>query len=241
MINPPNFKGWNNVRIKEIVGDALNLPVSFEKETQAASLAEYWFGDASRSRSLFLMSVFDVGIGGSLVLEGHVYHGFKGGAAEIGHMTIDPAGKQCACGNYGCLEAMADGRATTAHYRRTLKLDHLELQKLGVEDASNIGLAFLLKRAEEGDELCVRELERSANYIGIALQNVIQMYSPDTIVLAGEFVGNSDLFCEHIIQTVKARHYFSHMPEIKIYRSKLGDTIFPLGGVALVLQRYFSM
>ena len=241
MINPPNFKGWNNVRIKEIVSKSLNLPVSFEKETPAASLAEYWFGDASRARSLFLISIFDVGIGGSLVLDGHVYHGFKGGAAEIGHMTIDPAGKQCACGNFGCLETMADGRATTEHYRRALKLDHLEMQKLGVEDLSKVNLNFLLQKAEEGDELCIRELERSANYIGIALQNVIQMYSPDTIVMAGEFVDNSELLSERIIRTVKGRHYFSHMPEIKIYKSKLGSTIFPLGGVALVLQKYFNM
>ncbi|MCE5188565.1 MAG: ROK family transcriptional regulator [Eubacteriales bacterium] len=241
MINPPNFMGWDNVRIKEIVSSALDLPVSFEKETPAAALAEYWFGDASRSRSLFLISIFDVGIGGSLVLDGRVYHGFKGGAAEIGHMTIDPTGKQCACGNFGCLETMADGRATTEHYRRALKLDHLEMQKLGITDVSGADLNFLIQRAQEGDDLCVRELERSANYIGIALQNVIQMYSPDTIVLAGEFVDNSDLLSERIIRTVKARHYFKHMPEIRIYKSKLGDTIFPLGGVALVLQKYFKM
>lgn len=241
MINPPNFKGWNNVHIKEIVSNALELPVSFEKETPAASLAEHWFGDATRARSLFLISIFDVGIGGSLVLDGHVYHGFKGGAAEIGHMTIDPAGKQCACGNFGCLETMADGRATTEHYRRALKLDHMEMHKLGIDDLSSVDLNFLLKKATDGDELCIRELERSANYIGIALQNVIQMYSPDTIVMAGEFVDNSDLLSERIIRTVKNRHYFSHMPEIKIYKSRLGDTIFPLGGVALVLQKYFSM
>ena len=136
---------------------------------------------------------------------------------------------------------MADGRATTEHYRRALKLDHLEMQKLGVEDIANVNLNFLLQKAAEGDELCIRELERSANYIGIALQNVIQMYSPDTIVMAGEFVDNSDLLSERIIRTVKGRHYFSHMPEIKIYKSKLGATIFPLGGVALVLQKYFNM
>ena len=241
MINPPNFKGWDNVHIKEIVSSALELPVLFEKETPAAALAEYWFGDASRARSLFLISIFDVGIGGSLVLDGRVYHGFKGGAAEIGHMTIDPAGKQCACGNFGCLETMADGHATTEHYRRALKLDHLEMQKLGVDDISKVDLHFLQQRAAQGDELCVRELERSANYIGIALQNVIQMYSPDTIVMAGEFVDNSNLLSERIIRTVKGRHYFSHMPEIKIYRSRLGATIFPLGGVALVLQKYFNM
>jgi len=67
------------------------------------------------------------------------------------------------------------------------------------------------------------------------------MYSPDTIVMAGEFVGLSNLLSERIIRTVKARHYFKHMPEIKIYKSKLGDTIFPLGGVALILQKYFKM
>ena len=189
----------------------------------------------------FLMSIFDVGIGGSLVLDGRVYHGFKGGAAEIGHMTIDPAGKQCTCGNFGCLETMADGRATTQHYRRALKLDRVEMQKLGIEDVSDVNLKFLIRKAAEGDDLCMRELDRSANYIGIALQNVIQMYSPDTIVMAGDFVDNSELLLERIIRTVKDRHYFSHMPEIKIYRSKLGDTIFPLGGVALVLQKYFNM
>lgn len=241
MINPPNFPGWHNVRIKEYVSEALGLPVSFEKESPAASLAEYWFGEASRAHSLFLMSVFDVGIGGSLVLDGNVYHGFKGGAAEIGHMTIDPAGKQCACGNFGCLETMADGRATTEHYRRALKLDPNEMRQLGIDDISQVDLQFLIRKAEEGDQLCVREIERSANYIGIALQNVIQMYSPDTIVLAGEFVTNSDLLCDRIIRTVKSRHYFSHMPEIKIYRSKLKANIFPLGGVALVMQKFFSM
>ena len=240
MLNPPNYPGWINVPIKDIIEKAVGVPVYFERETPAAALGEYWFGNAGISNSLFLINVFRVGIGGGLVINGDVYHGFKDGAGEIGHICVDINGYKCACGCYGCLEAVADGAAAVREVKKKLKDDTRALEEYNIDSLDEIDFSFVINKAQEGDSFCVEAIKKCAMYMGIAIGNVISLFSPDTIVLSGEFSNMSNIFTEEIKKLVRNRVYPKHNKEVNIYTSLLGKRNGAFGGVAVVFDQLFN-
>ncbi len=240
IINPPNLPGWHNVPLRQIVQERLNIRVEFEKETAAAALCEYWFGQAKESKCLFLCSVMQSGIGSSMLIDGELFHGYRGGAGEIGHMMVDMDGPQCACGNFGCLEALADGKALVASTAKKLKADGSLRKKYGIENPEMLGMAEICARADEGEAFFMEEVIACAKYVGIALCNIIVAISPDTIVLTGGLPDRSRLFVQELKRFIYNRAYPEHNNAIKIYHSSFGQNIDALGGAALVLERIFK-
>src|SRR3970040_2020588 len=106
----PNLPGWKDVPLAALVGEKLGLPCWIENDANAAALAEHRLG-AGRGSEQMLLVTLGTGIGGGLILDGHLYHGASGGAGEIGHMQLEPEGPVCGCGRRGCLEALASGVA----------------------------------------------------------------------------------------------------------------------------------
>ncbi|MDY3004961.1 MAG: ROK family transcriptional regulator [Christensenella hongkongensis] len=240
IINPPNLPGWHNVPIKQIVEERIGIPVEFEKETAAAAMCEYWFGQAKDSKCLFLCSVMQSGIGSSVLIDGKIFHGFCSGSGEIGHMMVDMNGPQCACGNYGCLEALADGKALVRSVRQKLKTDAAFCREYGVEEIDALELEDVCARAEDGERLFAEEVAACAKYVGIALCNIIVALSPDTIILTGALADHSPFFMRELKRFIKGRTYPQHTEKINIYHSSFGRNIDALGGVALVFERIFK-
>ena len=105
----PNL-AWRDVPLAAFVGDALGLPALADNDVNAAAWGEYLHGAGQRSRHLLMVSV-GTGIGGGIVLDGRLYRGANGFAAEIGHVVVEPDGPRCGCGNRGCWEQVASGTA----------------------------------------------------------------------------------------------------------------------------------
>ncbi|WP_292329534.1 ROK family protein, partial [Mesorhizobium sp.] len=118
VIGPPTLSGWHNVPMIDILSRQFGLPVRLENDANAAALGEWRFGAGRGAGSLVFVTV-STGIGGGVIADGHIYHGRRGLAAEIGHMTITGEGDRCFCGNVGCFEAVASG---TALGRRATRL-----------------------------------------------------------------------------------------------------------------------
>ncbi len=111
VLNPPNLPGWRNVPLAELVAKRFALPCRVENDANAAGLAETRFG-AARGYSSVLYVTLSTGIGTGIILDGKIYHGKNGAAAEGGHVTIDYASSViCNCGTPGCVEALASGTA----------------------------------------------------------------------------------------------------------------------------------
>ncbi len=237
VINPPNLKGWENVPIKRIVEEKTGICVEFEKETAAAAMCEFMFGNSKNSKCLFLCGAYEIGIGGSFLINGRIFHGFFNSAGEIGHMMVDINGAKCACGNYGCLEAMADGRALLNAVKRKLKAEPNLCEITGINDVESLTLTEVLRRADNGEIAFMAEVSKCAMYIGIALSNIIVSFSPDTIVLAGDIPNNSNLFVQEVKRYIYNRKYPKNNNNINIYRSKYTVNIDALGGVAMVINK----
>ncbi len=237
--NPPNLKGWSNVPIKSLIEERTGLKVYFEKSTSMAALAEYWFGDAKTSNCVFLCGMYEVGIGGSILIDGEVFSGFGGNSGEIGHTKVDINGPKCGCGGYGCLEAMADGRALLEYVKKELKTNHASCIKYNIEDVDSITLAQILERAEKKEALFYEAVKMCAKYIGIALNNVILTISPDTIIFTADLSDKSPILVDEIRHYLAKHCYPQNHDKIKMYRSKHAQRVGAMGGVAMMFRDIF--
>ena len=240
VVNPPNLIGWHNVPLKAIIEKKVGILVEFEKETAASALCEYWFGQAKKSEVLLACGVYHTGVGSSVMINGKVLHGFHSSSGEIGHMCVDPNGPKCACGNYGCLETYADGRALLRRVRAQLKNDSRLRKQFGIKDADAITLEEVLEFAENGENVFAEQLLICAQYVAVAIGNAVVSVGPDTIVLTGDIPNNSQKFVEIIKRYIHTRPYPGYSMDINIYRSDLKHNIETLGGVALVYERIFK-
>ena len=231
VLNPPNLPEWKNVRLREIIANEFGIPVYLDKESNAAALAEYYFGAASGHKTVFCFNVYEVGVGGGLLRTGNIFHGYRDNACEIGHITLDMNGPLCSCGNYGCLESMLRGSALTDQALRGLNEG-----KQSVLKKDSLSLRALLDAADEGDELAASVVRKAAEYASVAIGNIICMYSPEMIILGGDLPLSSKLFTEQTAVAVHSRSYPAHCKDIEIHASELGSLSGPLGAVALVFE-----
>jgi glucokinase len=110
VLNPPNLPGWRNVALAKLAEEKFRLPAKVENDCNAAALAESMHG-AGRGYSHIFYAAIGTGIGSGIVLDGRIFHGAHGAAAEAGHMSIDyRSAVGCGCGAAGCIEALASGR-----------------------------------------------------------------------------------------------------------------------------------
>jgi glucokinase len=109
ILNPPNLPGWRNVALQEMAAVRFGLRVRVENDCNAAGLAEARFGAAKGCSNVFYAAI-GTGIGAGIILDGKIYHGKNGFAAEGGHVSIDYRSETvCRCGSHGCIEALASG------------------------------------------------------------------------------------------------------------------------------------
>lgn len=112
-VSPLNIRAWRDFPLRERLTELTALPVYGDLDAKALALAEGWLG-AAQGRSDFIAMVVSTGVGGGIVLNGQLLDGATGNAGHIGHITVEPNGRRCACGSRGCLEAEASGRAIEA-------------------------------------------------------------------------------------------------------------------------------
>jgi len=162
--------GWEDVPLGRLLAERLGLPTWLANDADAAGLAEARFGAGRCARSMLYVNV-GTGIGGALLLEGHLHLGATSGAGEIGHMVLDPAGPLCECGKRGCLQALASGTA----FARSAS-ERLRREVTGRE----VGEAALA-----GDAQAQAVVDEAASWLGLGLANAAQLLDPERIIIGG--------------------------------------------------------
>lgn len=183
----PGWQGGN--LIAEFEPD-FGVPVAVENDADAAALAEASQGPAKDRRCVIYITV-STGIGGGIVLSGELYRGVDGAHPELGHQIIDPSGPLCYCKARGCWESLASGTAMASWMR--------EQQPSGTE----LSAAGICARAQQGDELALRAVEREGYYLGLGMANLITLFLPATIVLGGGVMKSHHLFLGRARQVIQ--------------------------------------
>lgn len=178
------FLEWRDVPLAEIARTATGLPVTVDNDVRALTVAEHWFG-AGVGLSDFALVTVGAGIGCGLVVHGQVVSGAHGVAGEIGHLSLDPLGPLCHCGNRGCVEAIAADPAI-------LRAVRAATGKQVTDAAAALELAH-------GEDLGVREVyARAGEAIGKAIGFLVNILGPQRVVISGEGLAAYDLVAEGI-------------------------------------------
>ncbi|MFG3028465.1 ROK family protein [Streptomyces sp. NPDC048253] len=178
------FLEWRDVPLAELARAVTGLPVTVDNDVRALTVAEQWFG-AGVGLSNFAVVTVGAGVGCGLVVHGRVVAGAHGVAGEIGHVTVDPDGPLCHCGNRGCVEAIAADPAILARIR----------ERSGVEVTDTTEAVDLARR---GDDHAREAYSRAGEAIGRGIATVANLLGPERVVISGEGLAAYDLFAEQI-------------------------------------------
>ncbi|MCC6542873.1 MAG: ROK family protein [Nitrospirae bacterium] len=237
VLTSPNFKDWKDVRLRAILERESNLPVVLDNDANAAAYGEKWKGAGRKVNSLVCLTM-GTGIGGGIILNGEIWHGADGMSGEIGHMTVNPDGPHCNCGNNGCLETYSSATGMVRSAVTSLNNGKRSvLKKLSYGDNSSITAKMIYESALKGDRLSVDILAEAGKYLGIAMANLINIINPEMIVLAGAVAGAWDLFMPSARKEIKKRAFKVLAERTKIVRGKLIDTAGIVGAAGLALKQ----
>jgi glucokinase len=235
IVNPPNLPCWRNFPLAAKVGDVYHVPVKVENDANAAALAEAQWG-AGRGYANVFYTTIGTGIGTGIVLNGRIYHGRTGAAAEGGHISIDYRGDVCGCGKRGCIEVFAAGPAIARRARRKLAENlHsrsvvLELANGDIEAVTSetVGQAY-----KAGDPLAAEVLLETSSFLAHWLGNIVDFLEPDVMVIGGGVASMLSPFFDAIKKQLPRCCINSRCREIPLVMARYGANAGIAGGGAL--------
>ena len=195
--------GWTNEKFEEIVCAMTGRPTFVANDANAAAYAEAKWGCGIGEESLIAVTL-GTGIGGGIILNGKIWEGFNGFAAELGHMVIDVGGRRCSCGLRGCLEAYCSATALVHETRRMMKLypDSLMWQVTGGNiDCADGRTAFTAN--EQGDFAARQVIDDFVNYLAIGIANIINIFQPSVVCIGGGVSGQGEALMRPLRERLK--------------------------------------
>jgi len=227
---------WRDVPVAGPLGADVGCPVYLLNDVRTATLGELEFGHGRTAHNPLTMAFFSIGtgVGGGVVVEGKLRLGPFGAAGELGHQTLLPDGPRCGCGNRGCLEALASGPALAAEGIRLMAMGLAP--KLFDLVGGRVEQVTPREMLACGDESIREAIQKGAQYLGIAVANVVTVIHPELVVLGGGVAELGDALLIPVRAEVQRRVGMFPTNEIRIEKSQLGDRAGILGAVALAAR-----
>lgn len=184
--------GWTNEKFGEIVSRLTGRPTFVANDANAAAYAEAKWGCGVGEDSLIAVTL-GTGIGGGIILDGKIWEGFNGFAAELGHMVIDVNGRQCTCGLRGCLEAYCSATALVHETKRMMRLypDSLLWEVTG-GDINKVDGRTAFTALAKGDSAAHHVIHDFVNYLAIGIANIINIFQPSVVCVGGGISGQGE-------------------------------------------------
>jgi glucokinase len=214
----PNLPGdWNGFPLRPRIEDALGVDTWMVNDARAFTLAEGTIGAGKGCKTVACITL-GTGVGGGLMIDGRLHTGAFGVAGELGHQTVLPDGPLCGCGNRGCVEALvrADVLASNAGRRTAVEV---------------------FEGARQGDNRCIAAVAQMAEFLGIALANVVTLFGPDRIVVGGGIAEAGDLVLDPITESVKRRVTLVPTDRIEIVPAVFGRFAGAVGAALTGAER----
>lgn len=224
--------GWKNFPLRDEVASRVKLDATLDNDARCATFGEYWRGAAVGVRNLIGMTL-GTGIGGGIVFDGQLYHGASDVAGEVGHTTIDSTGRRCNCGNYGCLEAYASGPAIAERAREALEgKEESILSEMVGGDVSRITAQTVYEASKREDAVARQVVRDTARFLGAGISNLINIFNPDMVVIAGGVTQAGDALFEPLRAEVRRRAFKPAVDACRIVPGALPLSAGVVGAVA---------
>ena len=230
VFSSPNLRAVEGIELISGIQRKFHVPVFIENDANVAALGEKVSG-AGKNFENFVLLTLGTGIGGGIIYKGELLDV----SAEIGHMSINSEAEKCTCGNVGCLENYASARAMIAKTVAMLEKGTESLLKDCCKGSIyKITPEDIYKAALEGDTLSREILRESGKALGVGLANLINILSPEAIILAGGLVGAWNIYVQEAIREASRRAFKDLFDSVKIIPSSLGDEAGVVGAASLV-------
>lgn len=227
-----NIPGLNGTPMRSIFESELQLPTRVDNDANVFVLAEARYG-AGRGASAAIGYTIGTGVGGGVIIGGRVFHGAWAFAGELGHVTVEPEGVYCPCGNHGCLESYASANAIATYARQVAEVcnDSL-LSKMKPEEITckSVGEA-----AAQGDRLACEVIERAAYYLGVGIAAAVIVVNPAVVIIGGGGAQLGEPLFEPIRRHLLRRVYHQRVKSVDVVGAQLGTEAGIIGAAGLVL------
>jgi glucokinase-like ROK family protein len=232
----PNL-GWKDLPVRAILQESFNAPLFVDNEANIAALGEHYFGAAQGYDEVVYISATGIGLGGGIVHGGRVFSGVTGVGAEFGHMTMDPDGEKCKCGNQGCWETQVSQQAL---FRQVWKgVDQGEVSKLSEMTGgrrASLTVPLIVEAARAGDAVALDALKIIGRHLGIGIASLVNVLNPELVVFGGLLSLAGEFLMPVIEQELDQRALKWNREAMKLVLAEHGSDACVMGGVAVVYQ-----
>jgi glucokinase len=225
--NPPNLNWGASVNLVELFRQHYDLPTAVTNDANAAAGGELLFGGARGMKHVIVITL-GTGLGSGIIVNGELLYGANGSAGELGHTTVDPAGRHCACGKQGCLETYV---SATGICRTLFKLQGERRDSSPLREVSFINLTakMIFDAACVGDVLALEAFDTTARILGMKLADAVAHSGPEAIFLSGGLAAAGDLLLAPTARYLEEFLFMPYRGKVKLLLSEL-----PVGSGAVL-------
>lgn len=231
IVSPLNIPAWRNFPLRAHIQERFpGLPVRVHNDAVCMAIGEHWRG-AGRGSSNVLGMVVSTGVGGGLVLGGHLVTGASGNAGHIGHVVVDPDGPECVCGGRGCLEAVARGYAITAWAREN-----------GWQRHPAATARELAEDANRGHPVAREAMRRAGTALGVAIASATSLCDLEVVAIGGGLAQAGPVLFDPLEETLRRHAGMEFTRRVRVVPAALGQEAGLVGAAALVAagDRYWN-
>jgi glucokinase len=219
-VSPLNVPVWREYPLRDLVHEvAPHVPITLQMDGLCIALAEHWVG-AGRGYDNVMGMIVSTGIGGGLILDGRTVAGPTGNAGHVGHVEVAGLADPCACGGFGCVEAVASGPRTVA-WARTQGWTGSTGEELAASYAA-------------GDEIAIAAVQRAGSAIGQAIASATALVDLDIVAIGGGFIKVTPDIFPIIRRAIASRQSFDFVTKVQVVPSGLSSDGPIIGAAALV-------
>lgn len=230
--SPPNLS-WGIINVLEIVKKYSDLPAAITNDANAAAIGEMLFG-AAKGMKDFIVITLGTGLGSGIVVNGQLVYGSDGFAGELGHVIVDPNGRECGCGRKGCLETYASATGIVKTVIEFLETTDTPSELRSI-DKNSITAKKISEAAKRGDKLALDAFDFTARILGLKLADSVVYTSPEAIILFGGLALAGDLILKPVKKYMEEYMLNIFKNKVKLIPSSLpGGNAAVLGASALI-------
>ena len=222
------FYQKDSIPLRQLIQERFDMPVWVENDANTVTMAHQWFGHG-RGIDNFLVVTIEDGVGMGIVVNGRLYTGEQGMAAEFGHMVVRPGGRPCRCGKNGCLEAYVSNFSIIGQAARHLGVDRTQLAYRTVLDA-----------AMAGNPAIVDLFSQAGKVLGLGISGLIQVFSPRRIIFSGRGVEAGSLVFDALHAQLERHTTAEVLENCDIILHEFCDTDWARGAATLALQELYK-
>ena len=234
VVAPPIMPGWDGFPIRTTLEKRWDCPISLNNDAELGAVGEWAYGSGRSVHNLAYIKV-GTGVGAGLLLDGHIYRGATGSAGEIGHLTVDINGIMCTCGNRGCLETIASGRAISRRGQEAVA-SHQQTQLAYIKPEEELTASDVAMAARRGDLIAQQIITEAAKQLGIAIAGLVNLINPNMVVVGGGVAQIGDFFLEPVRRAVLQRSLPASAQTVRITTALLGRRSISMGAVVQAIS-----